>query len=409
MKYYIVLFLCFLQGFGQHKIDKIQFEGLKKNSETFLTQLIQTKQDAVIDTVLLQQDIKKLKRLTGISNATYKIVGATLVFDIEENHTLIPAINIWSVDDTFSYKLGLYEYNFAGRNITLGGYYQYNGESSFGANLFAPYLLSNKLGVAINAQQWSSKEPFYYTDIPTDYIYKNSGIEAFITYERNFKNNFRAGLNYSKDTYEYQSGHLDATIAERIEVNKFILKALYEYNTLDFNYQYVKGVKNVFTLQQHFTDNDFQSDFLAWWNDIMLYKTLGSKGNFASRLRVGLATNTSSVFAPFVVDNNVNIRGVGNLIDRGTGSLVLNAEYRHTLYEKSWFVLQGNTFVDMGTWRSPGGHLSDFIEFDKGQLYSGLGIRLIHKYIFNAIFRLDYGYSFANQSGGIVFGIGQYF
>ena len=409
MRLGLVMFLSCLMGFSQQKIDNIQFNGLKKNSQTFLTQLIQTKKGGVIDTVLLYQDIKKLKRLTGVSNAIYNIIDATVVFDIEENHTLIPAVNIWSVDNVFSYKLGLYDYNFAGRNITLGGYYQYNGESSFGANLFAPYLLSNKLGIAVNAQQWSSKEPFYYIDLPTNYIYKNTGIEAFITYERNFKNNFRAGLNYSKDHYEYQSGYVDTTIAEEIDVNKFILKFLYEYNTLDFNYQYVKGIKNVFTLQQHFTDNDFQSDFLAWWNDIMLFKRIGLKGNLATRLRAGLATNTSSVFAPFVVDNNVNIRGVGNLIDRGTGSLVLNTEYRHTLYEKDWFALQGNAFIDMGTWRSPGGNLNEFIEFDKGQLYSGLGIRLIHKRIFNAVFRLDYGYSIKNESGGIVFGIGQYF
>ena len=154
---------------------------------------------------------------------------------------------------------------------------------------------------------------------------------------------------------------------------------------------------------------DIQSDFLAWWNDVMFFKIIGRKGNFASRLRAGLSTNSSSVFAPFVVDNNVNIRGVGNLIDRGTGSLVLNTEYRHTIYEKNWFVLQGNAFVDVGTWRSPGGTLNDFVQLDKGQLYSGLGMRIMHKRIFNAIFRLDYGYSIKNESGGIVFGIGQYF
>lgn len=409
MRCFIMLFFSCLFSFSQQTIDSIHFEGLKKNNLLFLTQLVQTKKNNTIDTVVLNQDIQKLKRLTGISNASYVVANNKVTFKIEENHTLIPAVNIWSVDNVFSYKLGMYDYNFAGRNITLGGYYQYNGESSYGVNLYAPYLLSNKLGIAINAQQWSSKEPFYYTNLPTNYIYENTGVEALLTYEHNFKNNFRGGINFSKDKYDYHSGFLDGFIEEDIEVNKTIFKFLYEYNNLDYNYQYVKGIKNVFTLQQHFTDHDFQSDFLTWWNDVMYFKTLGSKGNFASRLRVGLATNTSSVFAPFVVDNNVNIRGVGNLIDRGTGSLVVNTEYRYTLYEKNWFVFQGNAFVDMGTWRTPGGQLNDFVEFDKGELYSGLGIRLMHKRIFNAIFRLDYGYSFGNQSGGIVFGIGQYF
>ncbi len=406
--YVIVLFSCLL-SFGQQKIKSIQFNGIEKNNKSFLTQLIQVKKGTVVDTVLLNQDIKKLKRLNGISNASYTIVESAIVFDIEENHTLIPAVNSWSVNDVFSYKLGLYDYNFTGRNITLGGYYQYNEENSYGVNLFAPYLFSKKLGLAINAQIWSSNEPFYYTNSPTNYIYKNSGVEAFLTYEKNFKNNFRAGVNFSQDQYVYQSGFADNFIGETIDINKIILKFLYEYNDLDYKYQYVDGLKNVLTLQQNFTNNDIQSDFLAWWNDIMFFKTIGQKGNFASRLRAGLSTNSSSVFAPFVVDNNVNVRGVGNIIDRGTGSLVLNAEYRHTVYEKNWFVLQGNAFVDMGTWRSPGGTLNDFVEFDKGQLYSGLGVRFIHKRIFNAIFRLDYGYSIEKESGGIVFGIGQYF
>lgn len=406
----VLIFSVMSISFAQQQIDSIQFNGLKKNSESFLRSLILSQPNTVSDTILLNQDVKKLKRLTGISHATYSIEGNKVIFTIEENHTLIPAVNIWSVDDIFSYKLGIYDYNLFGRNITFGGFYQYNGEPSFGVNLFAPYLFSNRLGLAVNVQKWSSKEPFYYTEDATNYIYNNIGAEAFLTYEHNFKNNFRLGLNIGKDEYTYDSGVLNALVEQDITINKAIIKFLYEYNNLDFNYQYVSGVKNTFTLQQHFTDNKIQPSYLAGWNDIMYFKRIGSKGNWASRLRAGLSTNSSSVFAPFAVDNNVNIRGVGNLIDRGTGSLILNSEYRHTLYDKGgWFAVQGNVFVDAGTWRHPGGELDDFVEFGRGQLYSGLGFRLIHKKIFNAIFRLDYGYSFENNSGGIVFGIGQYF
>ena len=133
-------------------------------------------------------------------------------------------------------------------------------------------------------------------------------------------------------------------------------------------------------------------DFLIGWNDFYYFNRIGSKGNFASRLRLGLSSNEKTPFAPFSVDNNVNIRGVGNTIDRGTGSIVLNTEYRHTLYEKSWFILQGNAFVDSGTWRQPGGNFSDFTNMDNIKVYSGLGLRFIHKKVFNAIFRIDYGF-----------------
>ena len=125
---------------------------------------------------------------------------------------------------------------------------------------------------------------------------------------------------------------------------------------------------------------------------------------------MGLSTNNDTPFAPFAVDNNLNIRGVGNLIDRGTGAIVLNTEYRHTLYEKNWFVLQGNAFIDAGSWQNPGGDLGDFVDSDNFRIYPGVGLRFIHKSIFNAIFRIDYGYGVTpNATSGFVFGIGQYF
>ena len=110
------------------------------------------------------------------------------------------------------------------------------------------------------------------------------------------------------------------------------------------------------------------------------------------------------------MDNNLNIRGVGNVIDRGTAALVLNTEYRHTLFEKDWFVLQGNVFVDGGTWRNPGGDFGDFSDSENLRIYPGLGFRFIHKRIFNTVFRIDYGYGVTRDAtNGFVFGIGQYF
>ncbi|CAN0603634.1 unnamed protein product, partial [Ectocarpus sp. 12 AP-2014] len=44
------------------------------------------------------------------------------------------------------------------------------------------------------------------------------------------------------------------------------------------------------------------------------------------------------------------------------------------------------------------------------RIYPGVGLRFMHKRIFNAIFRIDYGYGITKDGdNGIVFGIGQYF
>ena len=92
--------------------------------------------------------------------------------------------------------------------------------------------------------------------------------------------------------------------------------------------------------------------FLSGGTISFITKRIGEKGNWANRLRVGFATNDESPFAPFSVDNNINIRGVGNVIDRGTGVIVLNTEYRQILYKKNNITIQGNAFIDAGTWRN---------------------------------------------------------
>ena len=151
-------------------------------------------------------------------------------------------------------------------------------------------------------------------------------------------------------------------------------------------------------------------EFLIGFNDVAYFRRMGQRGNWASRLRLGLASNLPTPFAPFTVDNNLNIRGVGNRIDRGTGAIVVNTEYRHTLIDKNWFVLQSNIFVDAGSWRNPGGDFSDFADQENIRIYPGVGLRFMHKKIFNAIFRVDYGYGITKDAQqGFVFGIGQYF
>jgi len=150
---------------------------------------------------------------------------------------------------------------------------------------------------------------------------------------------------------------------------------------------------------------------LSLRNDLIYYRKVKKNGNWASRLRFAVALgNEDSPFAPFTLDNQLNIRGVGNTVDRGIAALVLNTEYRHTLYEKGWFAVQGNAFVDTGSWQNAGEDFSQLFDGSSTKLYTGLGFRLIHKKIFNAVFRLDYGLGIGSEAtNGIVFGIGQYF
>ncbi|SEC55172.1 Surface antigen variable number repeat-containing protein [Tenacibaculum sp. MAR_2009_124] len=418
LTFLFITIFCAASLFSQAPtISDINFEGLKRTKEKILFRVVEVEKDEELNLSKLEKDIIQLKRLPAISHAYYKIKNVNdtkciVTFFIEENFTVIPEVNLWTTTNKrLAYKLGVYDYNFLGRNIGIGGFYQQNGFDSYGFNFRAPMLFSRTMGIAFNHQNWSSEEPLYFGDNSANYKYQNISYELLLLCRINFKHTIDFGVNLFNEKYTYLSGHTMDDVPQQLDLNKKLLKFVYTYDDLNYFYHYVEGFKSQLYGQYVTTINEYQNDFFIAWNDAFYFKRIGEKGNWANRLRIGLSTNEESPFAPFALDNNVNLRGVGILVDRGTGSIVWNTEYRHTLYEKNWFVLQGNVFTDFGTWRTPGGSLKDFVKSENVRVYSGVGLRFISKKIFNAVFRIDYGYGVTpnSSSSGLVFGIGQYF
>ena len=400
-------------------IEAITIKGAKKTKVSFIKSLLTTKIGQVVDSTSLENDIILLKRLPAIGHAYYQVFYShknlyKVFIYIEENFTIIPEVNLWTTtNNVFSYKLGIYDYNFLGRNITFGGFYQFNGFDTYAVNFKAPNLFTHKWGLAVNHQNWKSEEPLYFGEESANYVYNNISFEVLGLYQIDIKNEINFGVNLFKEKYNYLTGVTDPSIPQNLDLNKALLKFVYSYDSLDYYYQYVNGFKSILYAQYVLTENDVQNEFYIFWNDFFYYKRVGAKGNWANRLRFGLSTNENSPFAPFAIDNNLNLRGVGILVDRGTGSIVLNSEYRQTIYDKEWLAIQTNVFSDFGSWRNPGGKLDDFIQEENIRMYSGVGLRFISKKIYNATFRIDYGFSVlntkGNSKGGLVFGIGQYF
>lgn len=419
-----VFSLCFFlmssAFFSQEKtVLEVVINGAKKTKVAFLKNILSTQKGQVLDSLLVEQDVILLKRLPAISNANYQVLSTesnsySVLFTVEENITITPEINFWTTTNKqFAYKLGLYDYNFLGRNITFGGFYQNNGFDSYALNFRAPNLFSSKWGMVVNHQNWKSEEPLYFENAAANYLYNNISFEVLGLHQIDFKNQIQFGFNFFKEKYQYLSGVTDSSIPKSLNLNKTLLKLVYTYDDLDYFYQYISGFKSVLYAQYVLTENDFQNEFYIFWNDFLYFKRINENGNLASRLRIGLSSNEKTPFAPFALDNNINLRGVGILVDRGTGSVVWNTEYRHTVYDQNWITIQTNMFTDFGSWRNPGGAINDFIKNENIHIYSGFGLRFISKKIYNATFRVDYGFRLNqnqnNSKGGFVFGIGQYF
>jgi outer membrane protein assembly factor BamA len=414
--FFLLFTITFSSNAQEFSINDLQIRGAKKTKTAFIKKIIATKKGATLDSLALKEDIIILKRLASVGHAYFQVFHShenyyNVFIHIQENLTVIPEINFWTTTNKrVAYKIGLYDYNFLGRNIAFGGFYQNNGFDSYAINFRAPNIISKKWGLSLNHQNWKSEEPLYFADKSANYLYNNVSFEVLGLHQINFKNQINFGINVFNEKYQYLSGATAVNIPQKLNLNKALFKFVYQYNNLDYYFQYIDGVKSVLYTQYVTSNNSFQEDFYIAWNDFFYYKRVGEKGNWANRLRVGLSSNQESPFAPFALDNNVNLRGVGILVDRGTGSIVLNSEYRYTLYDKEWLIIQGNGFVDAGSWRNPGGSLSDFTNSDNIKIYSGLGLRFTSKKIYNATFRIDYGIGLTKGSSqGLVFGIGQYF
>jgi outer membrane protein assembly factor BamA len=412
--FFLLTHLAFTQ---EGTILDLKIQGNTKLKSSFIKKISDIKSGAKLDSIAIEADIKRLKRLPSIAHAYYQVFPAgdatyNVFYTIEENFTIIPSANVYTTNNgEFAYRLGLYEFNLFGRNMTFGGFYQKDIYSSYALNFRAPFLFSRQLGLAVNYQDLTTQEPVFFDNGTADYKYNNVSTEVLGLFQLDFNNRFELGVNYFTEDYQYKSGALSPNVPQELRVHKLLYKLIYEYNNLNYDYQYVEGFRSIFNFQYVTSRNEAQLPaFLIGWNDFQYFKRFGNKGNWATRLRLGVATNNETPFAPFSVDNNLNIRGVGNIIDRGTAAIVLNTEYRYTLYEKGWFSLQGNAFIDAGSWRNPGGDFGDFGDAQNIRVYPGVGVRFIHKKIFNAIFRIDYGYGVTKDATqGLVFGIGQYF
>ncbi len=403
---------------GQQRVlDEIEIAGTQRLKPESIKRILRLKAGMKVDSAAIYKDLERLKRLPSIAHADFNFFCGSsdalcrLIIRIEENFTLIPSANLFtSTNDEFAYRIGLQEFNLFGRNISVGGFYQYDIFSSYGANLRAPYLFSNRFGLAFNYNNFTTQEPVFLDGGTAQYKYNNEGFEILGLYELDILNRFELGYSLFTEKYEYLSGATDPEVPLDLDVDKYLFKLIYDHNDISYYYYFLSGFRSVLNFQVVLSSDESLPEFIIGFNDFLYFLRVGKRGNWANRLRLGLATNVDSPFAPFTVDNNLNIRGVGNTIDRGTGAVVLNTEYRHTLLERDWFVLQGNVFVDAGSWRNPGGDFGDFGDSQNIRVYPGLGIRLMHKRIFNAIFRIDYGYGITRDaSSGFVFGIGQYF
>ena len=388
-----------------------------KNDKDYIRNFITIEAGAILEIGRLEDIRQQLIRRTGIANVITNIDTISnsqvdITFQIEEQRTLLPQLGIGRIKENFWWQIGLAEYNLGGKEKTLvATYLQNDKQPNFQLYYQNARIKGGQWGYSLDVNRQSSIEPLYFPEATVVYKYSNIGAGAALMYHLDFNKRILIGSNIFREQYDKNDAADIGTSPgpNELKENKLLFKLQYEDNNLQYDYFYRSGYQYNLLLQSVNTI-DVPSRFVTVSFEGKRFWRPFDGGNIAIRLRAALATNTPSPFAPFVLDSKVNLRGVGNRVDRGTAQLVLNLEYRHTVFHNDKFAGQVVVFADLGTWRNPGGELKELFESEQFREFLGVGIRFINKKVFRSTLRLDYGVDIANTNQrGFVFGVGQYF
>lgn len=426
------LILCLLHTAGvsgQAQINNA-FTGLNQTKLSYLVNRIEAfsfkenKDELLIDLSpdqdfmeCLEQTRQYLVNLPAITNAAYTVEYSpndTLVlWQIQESRTLWPLFNFGGIKGNFYYLLGFSDIHFRGLGQNLSAFYQnIDGEHNYSVSLTNLAYRGGRWGYRIESRRYAAIEPVFFTQATVDYRYSNLSMGLGGSYTPKPNHTFTFGLDLFRERYQrIQVEGAPAIGPADLSLQKIAYKAGHQLNRLNYHQELLSGFlwQTNAQLVHSFAD---QSNFMIVLNDLLYFQRIGPRGNLAARLRAGISTNEASPFAPFVVDSQVNIRGSGNRIDRGTAQLVLNLEYRHTFIrdKRERYAAQFVVFSDFGSWRNPGGELTEIASADNWRHFVGGGVRLISNWAKNAVIRLDYGLDIRNsQERGFVVGFGQYF
>ena len=196
IKYFLFLFFVGLSITNINAQDAmvadLKIQGNKKIKTSFIKKISVLESGKILDSTIIENDIKRLKRLPSVSHAYFQVFPSegntyNVFYNIVENFTIIPSVNIYTTnDDEFAYRIGLYEFNMFGQNIAFGGFYQKDIYNSYAINFRAPNLFSRRFGLAVNHQDLTTQEPVFFNDDIAQYKYNNNSLEVLGLFEINF-------------------------------------------------------------------------------------------------------------------------------------------------------------------------------------------------------------------------------
>ncbi len=397
---------------GQAVIADITFTGLKRTQRTTLERLLEQRPGDTLQLSEVIDDLRVLSNRNGIVSADFQLdtlpQGVRINYQLQEGVSRYPVALLGGLRDNFWWELGYQDDNWQGRGNTFTAFArQIDGRLGGRVNFRQDYWRRYQWGFGFQLERYSSQEPLYFGDEQVDYLYDNHNARVSWRYHFDPETSFELGFTYFVEDYEKVNIEQVPGPEQRQE-KKQLVRLAYQRSRLHYDLLQPRGSDAIFSGE--FVFQKETTPFYLFRAIIRKYRPVGKGGLLASRLNLGYAANNNTPFAPFVVDSRVNIRGSGNRVDRGTAMIVLNLEYRQLIWRSPWLAVQGVVFSDVGSWRNPGGQISDILREENVKYFSGVGLRLISDKARQSVLRIDYGYGIHPIGRkGIVLGLGQYF
>ncbi|MGF1566171.1 MAG: hypothetical protein ACFCUH_12465 [Flavobacteriales bacterium] len=396
----------------------IEFEGNTRTKSDFLLQVLGCCLD-VYDEDALKAGLRRLKNLAVLAEANAEVSATDtlvrVVVKVEEAPVIWPILTFGGVEGNRWFMAGVSDFNTAGRAIQSTVFYRnIDGEHNAFVSVDVPLMRQTRFGYGIEVQRYAAIEPLFFAAGAEgiSYRYANFTFAPRVSYAFDFQHRVVFGLSYLHERYErvYEGSptSLPFPTANAIK-NKYVVNATHLLNRVNVFTEQREGWA---VAQQFQLINDvgtFANPFTVYWVEGQYFVRRGVF-NLALRGRLGVADNAVNPFAPFVLDSQLNIRGAGNRVDRGTATAVLNTELRCTVYRGDRFGFQAVGFSDLGNWRKPGGTLDELTKTENLQHFTGLGLRLFYTRSQLALLRIDYGVNVQSTTQrGVVVGVGQFF
>lgn len=362
----------------------------------FVALFLSAEKGAPPDSTQALIDCRNLQQLPAVYHASVKWEEREgllcQVYTIEEQFTLIPyaSVSQGGAASSRTYQLGLSEFNALGRGIWVRGMYQYKERHAAQLTVRVPFVWGSPWTVEVTGKYWNTVEPLYFNDMGVRYTYMNRLAQLGLSRTFNFTTEVGGRFSVFDEEYNRLEMHPEVATPEQEYFAKALAQGYVRHNTRNYQFFYVTGWLAEFRTTVVGTQHATEQDFIQGDLDLRRFWRPRQRLNVGLRFQAGLATNNLSPYAPYVYDSQLNLRGAGDRIARGTAGFFVSSEARLTAIDRTHWAAQVVGFSDAGWLRSAGAQGMNA----QPEWYLGMGGRLHIKRFYNAVFRMDMATAF---------------